>query len=203
MNLFKIICVVKWTWLFLTYSEVPNRQACSLSTELCIKRACLSVRDFRVHKCWNLKMMQTFGHFWNFWTIFEKLWYFWRCFAILANFGLFTFRHLCCVWGGKNCQRRFGKTLPQSWKRCQLLATKIRTRWCGQNWRTGVYQTQTASQVGKKIFVFWLIFPPKIISSIFFFRLAECESTVGNLGNKLDSLEKSKVKLQTEIESKN
>ena len=33
-------------------------------------------------------------------------------------------------------------------------------------------------------------------------RLAECESTVDNLSTKLDNLEKSKVKLQTEIESK-
>ena len=33
-------------------------------------------------------------------------------------------------------------------------------------------------------------------------RLAECESTVDNLSTKLDNLEKSKVKLQTEIEGK-
>ena len=31
-------------------------------------------------------------------------------------------------------------------------------------------------------------------------RLAECESTVDNLGTKLDNLEKSKAKLQSEIE---
>ena len=85
-----------------------------------------------------------------------------------------TFRHNRSLWGGKNCQRRFGKTLPQSWKRCQFLAIKIRTRWCGQNWRTGVYQTQTASQVCQKIlFEFGLVFPPKIISSNYPFRMAE------------------------------
>ena len=30
------------------YSDVPNRRACSLSTQLCTKQACLSIRNFRV-----------------------------------------------------------------------------------------------------------------------------------------------------------
>ena len=149
------------------------------------------------------KLLEKIWQFLKLFDCFGRNLVFLSFFAIFSNFWLFTFRHICCVWGGKNCQRRFGKTLPQSRKWCQFLAIKIRTRWCSQNWRTGVYQTETASQVCKKNIWSLIDFPAKNNLVEIIFRLAECESTVGNLSNKLDSLEKSKVKLQTEIESKN
>ena len=68
---------------------------------------------------------------------------------ITWNTPFFNLRYICCLWGRKNCKRRFGETLPKSRKRCQFLAPQIRARWCGQNWRLGTHQTQTSSQIGR------------------------------------------------------
>ena len=107
------------------------------------------------------KLLEKIWQFLKLFDCFGRNLVFLSIFAIFSNFWLFTFRHFCCVWGGKNCQRRFGATLPQSWKWCQFLAIEIRTRWCGQNWRTGVYQTQTASQVCQKNIWILIDFPAK------------------------------------------